>query len=439
MKVAVQYDPSQANRLRAVEQEREDWVAYQYDTAAYNGDVAMANRDWRAAGEAYRAALAIRPGGRADGLARYCDAMARADTALQGRQYDAAAQAYQEAVQTGADKGEARAALDKLRVRPYLVQVRSLLLVPTKPDGNPWTGPITPLYFRVAQFVQQHLQARHAERAVEMAMTIPNENRPELHVEVMLPDNTVLATKAVKGLYATFDGDLIINTNGYDDRHLLFRVVQHGNGPEIFELGRMDVALRDLCDQGDIVMNSESVSQLRVTAKTADGRAEGAFGLTRVTAPASAVASAPPPPAGGPPGGPPPAGGPPPPPPAGGAVVVTGGTAAGGGTVAAGGTVTYVPPPKPPPPAATPVQAAPPPPKPPPVAPPMAPAVPAPPPAGTPGASATPPAAPPGGGTAVAAPPASDPSGAGADDDDKGHGKGKGKGKKVHIRGKGHE
>ncbi|HYV49536.1 MAG TPA: hypothetical protein VFA20_31975 [Myxococcaceae bacterium] len=471
MQVAVQYDPSQAQRLRDVQDEREKWIAYQYEKTAYDGDVALSQRDWRTASERYRAATAMRPGGRADGLARYCDAMANADAALQNRSYDAAAQAYQEAVNSGADKGEARAALEKLRIRPYDVAIRSVLLVPTKPDGNPWTGPITPLFFKVAQFVQQHLQSRHAERAVEMAMTIPNENRPELHVEVMMPNGSVLATRPVKGIYATFDGDLVINSNGYDDRHLLFRVVQHGNGPEVIELGRLDVAMRDLCDAGDIAMTSDNVSQLRVTAKPADGRQEGAFGLTQVTAATTAVAAAPPPPnPGGPPGGPPAGAAPPPPPPppgpgTSGSVVVTGGAPGAGHPVNAGGAVTYVPPPKPPPPTTPAPVAAPPPPKPPPVAPPMAPAVPAPPPGqGThgptpvgapppappathgPGAPGTPPPPPASGGTAVSAPPAGGgqaaPAPGNEDDDDqgKGHGKGKGKGKKVHRgRAIGHE
>jgi tetratricopeptide (TPR) repeat protein len=477
MQIAVQYDPSQANRLRAVEEERDQWLAFQYDKATYDGDVAMSQRDWRTASERYRAAMAIRPGGRAEALARYSDAMANADIALQGRNYEAATQAYQEAVNSGVDKGEARAALDKLRIRPYVVSIRSVLLVPTRPDGSPWTGPVTPVFFRVAQFLQQHLRSRHAERAIELAMTVPNENQPELHVEVMTPGGALLATRPVKGLYATFDGDLVINSNGYDERHLLFRVVQHGSGPGGVELGRLDVAMRDLCEQGDIVMTSDNVSQLRVTAKAADGRQEGAFGLTPVPAAAPAVAAMPPPPPGQP-AGPPHAGGTPPPPPppgqgASGSVMMTGG-APGGAPAAAGGTVTYVPPPRPAP-ATTPVTVAAPPPKPPPVAPPMAPTLPAPPagpgthgpgapvtsppppPAHGPGTPATSPpptpapgsppppastpptATPPAGGAAASAPPAGGqtaPAAPGADDDDKGKEHGKGKGKKLHPHGR---
>ena len=408
MQVAVQYDPSQADRLRAVEQEREQWLAYQYEKAAYDGDKAMAHRDWRGAVEAYRAAQQIRPGGRADGLGRYCDAMARGEAAIQNRQYDAAAAAYQEAVATNLDRGEARRELDRLRVRPYDINIRSVLLVPTRQDGNPWTGPTTAHFFRIAQFIQQHLTSKAFERAVEMAMTVPTENRPEVRVEVMLPDGTRLMSKPVSGLYATFEGSLVMATSGYDERHLAFRVVQKSaSTPDGEEIGRMDIALRDLCEVGDVFMFSDSVSQLRVTARAADGRQEGTFaGLTKWQPPPPGTGTAGTPP---PPGGTGTAAAPPPPPGQPGGVVTAGGAPPPPGAT---GSVTYVPPAKPAPPPAAPV-AVPPPPQPPPVAPPMAGA---PPPGGQPG-------------TPVAAPP---PAGSPSDKDGKGghdeHGKGKGKG-----------
>jgi tetratricopeptide (TPR) repeat protein len=458
MKIAVQYDPSQANRLRAVEQEREQWVAYQYEKAAYDGDLAMAKREWRAAADAYRAAMTIRAGGRADALGRYCDAMARGDAAIQNRQYDVATTAYQEAVATNQDKGEARRELDKLRIRPYDIAIRSALLVPTKPDGSPWTGPLTPTFVRLSQTLQQHINGKALERAVELAAVAPNENRPEIRVEVVLPNGSRLVSKPVTGLYATFEGNLVMATSGYDERHLLFRVMQRSANPanaEGDEIGRMDVALRHLCEQGDILMHSDSVSALRVTAKAADGRQEGTFaGLTMLQPQTGATAAATPPATGS---GAPPGGGAAPP--ASGGVVVSGGpTSPAPPPVPAAGTVTYVPPAKPPPPA-TPVTIAAPPPKAPPVAPPMAPAIPKPPPGqpthgatpvaapppaagpatppAPPPATATPPAPPATGPAAPPPPPADKAPGADDDDDDDGKGTGKGKGKGKGKGGKG--
>jgi hypothetical protein len=337
MKVAAQCDSTHANRLRQVEAERDQWVSYQYEAAAYEGDQLMDRSDWQAARDRYRAAIAVRSGGRAEGLARYSDAMARGTAAVGSHNYPGAAAAFKEAVGTSLDRGEARRAIDRLEVRPFRIALLSLLLMPARPDGNPWVGSKSPLFSTVAGLVKEHLANRAYDHAVELALTAPPENRPKVRVEVALPDGTQLSTRPETGLFMTYQGELVIAASGYDDRRLLFRVMQRSAGTSDIEIGRTEVTLGELSEGGDVFLGSETVGQLHVTATAADGAALGTVsGLTKLEVAAPAAASPrPPPPASGP------------------------------------HTVTLARPPPPPP--ATPPAARGPPPQPPPVGPPMAP------------------------------------------------------------------
>jgi len=355
MKVAAQVDPTQANRLRQVEVERDQWVSYQYEAAAYEGDQLMDRRDWQAARDRYRAAIAVRSGGRAEGLARYSDAMARGTAAIASHDYPGAAAAFKEAVGTSLDRGEARRAIDKLRVRPFRIALLSLLLMPARPDGNPWVGSKSPMFSTVVGLVQEQLANHAYDRAVELALTVPGENRPKVRVEVALPDGTQLSTRPETGLFMTYQGELVIAASGYDGGRLIFRVMQRSAGASDSEIGRTEVTLGELSEDGDVFLGSETIGQLHVTATVAEGAAPGTVsGLTKLeVAPAAASAGTHPP---APPGG---AGvarsaASPPPPPA-----------------TAPHTVTLARPLPPPP--ATPPAARGPPPQPPPVGPPMAP------------------------------------------------------------------
>jgi hypothetical protein len=306
MKVAAQCDPAHANRLRQVEAERDQWVSYQYEAATYEGDQLMDRRDWAAARDRYRAAIAIRSGGRAEGLARYSDAMARGTAALSSHSYPSAEAAFKEAVATSLDRGEARRAISRLKVRPFRIALLSLLLMPARPDGNPWVGPKSPAFSSFASQVQEHLANHAYERAVELALTVPNENWPKVRLEVALPDGTQLTTRPGTGLFITYQGELVVSAFGYDDQRLIFRVMQRSAGGSDSEIGRTEVTLGELSEDGDVFLGSETVGQLHVTAVAPEGAAVGSVsGLSKLeVAPAAAS-----------PGSHPPAASPPPPPP----------------------------------------------------------------------------------------------------------------------------
>lgn len=298
MKVAAQCDPAQANRLRQVEVERDQWVSYQYEAAAYEGDQLMDRRDWQAARDRYRAAIAVRSGGRAEGLARYSDAMARGTAAIARHDSPGAAAAFKEAVGTSLDRGEARRAIDKLKVRPFRIALLSLLLMPARPDGNPWVGSKSPMFSTVAGLVQEQLANHASDRAVELALTVPSENRPKVRVEVALPDGTQLSTRPETGLFMTYQGELVIAASGYDDGRLIFRVMQRSAGASDGEIGRTEVTLGELSEDGDVFLGSETIGQLHVTATVAEGAAPGTVsGLTKLEVAPAAASAGPPPPA----------------------------------------------------------------------------------------------------------------------------------------------
>src|SRR5262249_7985895 len=152
--------------LRQVEAERDQWVSYQYEAAAYEGDQLVDHRDWPAARDRYRAAIAIRSGGRAHGLARDSDPMARATPAPNSHNCPGAEAAFKEAVGTSLDRGEARRAIDRLKIRPFRIALLSLMLMPARPDGTPWVGSKSPMFSAIVGQVQEHLTNHAYDRAV---------------------------------------------------------------------------------------------------------------------------------------------------------------------------------------------------------------------------------------------------------------------------------
>ena len=73
--------------------------------------------------------------------ALYAALVSRADSALAHRKFTAAADAYRQASSTTEDKKRFAAnQLDMVEVRPYRVRLQSVLVKPTRPDGEPWAG-----------------------------------------------------------------------------------------------------------------------------------------------------------------------------------------------------------------------------------------------------------------------------------------------------------
>ena len=71
LSVAVSIDGSKRGKLDALQAEYESFRTAEYERLARDGDMALARSDWAAAESSYVAALKVKPGGRAEPLARY--------------------------------------------------------------------------------------------------------------------------------------------------------------------------------------------------------------------------------------------------------------------------------------------------------------------------------------------------------------------------------
>jgi len=129
------------SRLDATRAEYDRWLDVQYEAEAQQGDTLLRERRFAEAQARYEAAQKWKKGGRAEPLGRYARAAAQGEQAVQRRDWARATAAYEEAVRTGMDSGGfAATELERVRVRPYAIRVRSVLVKPVRPDGAPWAG-----------------------------------------------------------------------------------------------------------------------------------------------------------------------------------------------------------------------------------------------------------------------------------------------------------
>jgi hypothetical protein len=281
LSVAASIDASKRGKLEAVQREYDSFRAAEYERLAQEGDQALAQRVWSAAEARYVAALKMQPGGRAEPLARYAGGVGAAEAALARRDFFTAAGAYRQAVESGQDAtGYATAQLELVEVRPYTVRIRSVLARPMRPDGRPWVGHMNPYLSRLlAMFTNEFANSRGRgadRRLVEAAMSLPPENRPNLSVQVTLPDGMLLTTPAVNGLYVGYDSEFVVATNSFDERRLSLRVVQ-GDGSSFQDVGIVEFPLGEIVRRREAHLSGQSVAALDLDIQPAQGRYDGMF------------------------------------------------------------------------------------------------------------------------------------------------------------------
>lgn len=276
-------DASQAGWAQGIAAEYERFATAEYERLALEGDAARARQEWPLAQERYRAALNMKPGGRAVALEQYVTHVLNGEQRLGNRDWNGATAAYRSAVQSGQDDGYAARQLDRVQLRPYRIAVRSVMVVPTRPDGNAWVGVANPIFSRLAQRLTDMAERRGLSDVVlEMAMAIPNENRPQLRVEAVLPDGLRLTTPARGGIYTGFDSEFITLSNAFDEQRITFQVyVDDPRGGEL--VGAVDVPVRELVEQREVSLKGRSILSLKLSAAIGEGREPGSFlGMARV-------------------------------------------------------------------------------------------------------------------------------------------------------------
>jgi hypothetical protein len=274
-------DGSRWERLREVEAEYARHLEAEYERLAREGDDALAQKKWDEAREKYEAALRAKAGGRAEPLARYTRGMAQGESALTRRDFTASAEGYRQAIQSGMDRdGYAAAQLARVAVRPYAIRVRSVLAMPTRPDGNPWVGRPNPMLGNLiklgANMTMGPVGAAVTRTIIDSARQVPPENRPTLSVIVSRPDGEQLKTPSRNGLYVVYDSSLVISSNHFDERRINFHVV-HADGSQRDDVGAVDVPLGELLANGGAAMRDHSIAALELLAEPVDGQVDGLF------------------------------------------------------------------------------------------------------------------------------------------------------------------
>lgn len=273
-------DRSKAAKLEEVSREYEEFLAAEYERHAQQGDAALNERRWADAEKHYRAALALRPVGRAEPLAKYVGAVARGEVATKRGDFDAAASAFKEAEASGLDTSKyAAEQLRAVEIRPYSIRIRSLLVKPIRPDGQPWVGPPSPFLGRLvkaaATYVAPGVGTIVASAVVDAAESVPPENRPTLHIEASLPDGRRLMSPAKKSLYVVYESELVLSSNHFDDRKIAFKVV--GVGDNIDDVGVIEISLKELIQKQQLTLADQSILSLQLMADPADGKVDGMF------------------------------------------------------------------------------------------------------------------------------------------------------------------
>jgi tetratricopeptide (TPR) repeat protein len=287
--------------LQTVRGEYDRWLDAQYEATAQEGDAFLRERRFAEAQARYEAALRFRKGGRAEPLARYARALGQGEQAIQTRDFPRATHAYEEAIRTGMDgSGFAAVELERVRIRPYAVRVRSVLVKPVRPDGAPWTGARSRGFDRVVGLLAAAaFDGGGARAALDVYDALPHENRPNLVATLTLPDGRRFATEPRTALRARLESTVVVDTNHYDDRPITIHL-SHAGGADGAEVGAVSFRIMDLLASRELSLRDRSIVELRVLGEPSplrDGAAQGFAPLAPPPAIVPAVAPAAPAPA----------------------------------------------------------------------------------------------------------------------------------------------
>lgn len=311
VQAAAGYDPSLRPQLDRLTREYEDFRQAEFVRLAAEGDRAMSKGAWADAGARYRAALQHRSDERVKALERYCALVVQGDTAAGRGDYAAATTAFRDAAALRVDRsGYAEAQLARVQVRPWAVTVRGVLVDPVRPDGTPWVGPPSARLNGAARRLSAAAGGGIDARVLRDVADVPRDNRPNLFVEVVLPDGRRLASAPHDGPYFNVDASFVVAANGFDKRRLLLRVVHQEPGRPAEPVGEVSVAVGELVGRASGSVSTPPVLALELQVDPAEGATEGPGRGFRPAVEPPRQAPPPTPP----PGPKPPAAKPPPPP-----------------------------------------------------------------------------------------------------------------------------
>lgn len=275
--LALRVDPSRREARDATQREYDEFLNAEYERLARLGDEAMTQRRWADAEAHYKAALAFRSGGRAEQATKYAGSLGRADARIATRDWKGAAKSLHGAIESGQDHdGYAARLLDQVEVRPYSFRIKSVLVKPTRPDGQAWVGPPNPFLGTLMKMAVHAalpgFGGAIAGAAIDASQKVPPENQPLLRVEIYLPDGRTLLSDERKALYVAYQADFVLPSNRFDDRRVSIKVVGSNH-----DVGAVEFALRDLLEHGQMTLADQSIAGIELVAERADSASPGVF------------------------------------------------------------------------------------------------------------------------------------------------------------------
>ena len=104
--------------------------------------------------------------------------------------------------------------------------------------------------------------------------SVPPENLPTLALIAQLPDGRQFQSPWKKGCYVTYDAELVIASNHYDERHLTLRVRHQAGASDPLDVGMVSMPIRDIIERKPIP-ESQSLVGLGLLVERADGEVDG--------------------------------------------------------------------------------------------------------------------------------------------------------------------
>jgi tetratricopeptide (TPR) repeat protein len=253
---AARLDPALAPRLDAVRGEYESWKDAEAERLTREGDGLLSAHRFADARARYDQALSIRPQSRAAPLSQYAGLLAEGEEAIAHRDFARAERLYRDAAQSPVDDGYARAALERVQLRTWAVQVKFVKVRPGGPQGP-------------------------------------------LVVTLRLPDGRSVQTLPQRsGRFTRLDAIFVVPTNAYDDRPVTARVFRlperEGSDERPWDLGTVTFPLSDLVARGALSLDGGVVDELRFEASPTPFPAGDLRGLVPV--PDAPLPPPPPPP-----------------------------------------------------------------------------------------------------------------------------------------------
>jgi tetratricopeptide (TPR) repeat protein len=289
LQAGVNLEPGLRSRLDSTAREYEGWKASEHDRFFAEGEAHLSGGRWGEAQKSFQAAQQMRADDRARAMEQYARNMFAGDEAVRRSDWNSATRAYREAASLRVDRGYAEELLAKVTIRPYAVNLKSVVVTPLRPNRTPWVGRDDRRLDRIQTILADRWSDPLAGKVLFALNELPAANRPDLVVEVTLPDGTRLVTAGERGIYATPRAFFVIAANGFDTSKLVFRVFHRLPGGQTEDIGYADASVAELIAKRSLILQDRAVGAIELTVDSAEGSRPGSFtGLYPVVPPPAA-------------------------------------------------------------------------------------------------------------------------------------------------------